>query len=347
MTEARWTSSAAARDRRNRTRMTAHMKAAVCRRYGPPDVVTVENWPRPVPGRADVLIRVRAATVSSADWRVRSRSMPYGFGVAGRLAFGITAPRQPILGSDLAGDIVAIGAAVHDLAVGDAVVAFAGARLGAHAEYRCMRADAVIVRKPPTLSYATAAALAFGGIMALDFFRRGALRAGDSVLINGASGAVGSAMVQLAVAAGAEVTAVCSGANAEAMQQLGAAHVIDYTRVDFVGEGRRYDVIADTVGNAPYSRVRRVLTSHGRLLLVLATLPEMLRAPWVNTTSRHRLVAGPAAERVDDLRTLVDMAMDGRFIPLIDSRFTLDEVAAAHARVETKRKRGSVVLTCS
>jgi len=324
--------------------MRSQMKAAVCRQYGPPVVVTIENWPMPVPGPHEVLIRVRAFTVSTADWRVRCCSMPYGFGIAGRLAFGITGPRQPILGSDLAGDIVEIGAAVHNFAVGDAVVAFAGATLRAHAEYCCMRADAVIVRKPPTLSYVTAAAIPFGGMTALDFFRRGKLRTGDRVLINGASGTVGSAMVQLAVAAGAEVTAVCSGANAEAMQQLGAAHVVDYTRVDFAGEGTHYDVIADTVGNAPYARVRHVLTSHGRLLLVLASLPEMLCAPWVNTATRHRLVAGPAAERVDHLRTLVDMAVDGRFTPLIDSRFTLDEIVAAHARVETHRKRGSVVV---
>lgn len=322
------------------------MKAAVCRQYGPPGVVTIEQRPTPIPGPRDVLIRVRASTVSTADWRVRSQTMPYGFGLAGRLAFGIAAPRQPILGSELAGDIVAIGANVHDFAVGDAVVAFTGASLGAHAEYRVLHADAVMVRKPPTLSYATAAALGFGGTTALDFFRRGALRSGDRILINGASGTVGSAMVQLAVHAGAEVTAVCSGVNAEAMQQLGAAHVVDYTRVDFAGQATRYDVIADTVGNAPYSRVRHVLSSHGRLLMVLATLPEMLRAPWVNSTSPHRLVAGPAAERVDDLRTLADMAVDGRFTPLIDSSFTLDDIAAAHARVETKRKRGSVVVTC-
>lgn len=308
-------------------------------------MVTIENRPTPVPGPHDVLIRVRASTVTSADWRIRSQRMPYGFGIAGRLAFGISSLRQPILGSELAGDIVEVGAAVHNFAVGDAVVAFSGAKMGAHAEYRCLRADAVIVRKPPTLSYETAAALPFGGTSALDFFRRGALRAGDRVLINGASGAVGSAMVQLAVAAGVEVTAVCSGANAEAMQQLGAAHVVDYTRVDFAGEHKAYDVIADAVGNAPYARVHRVLTSHGRLLLVLATLPEMLRAPLVNATSRHRLVAGPAAERVDDVRTLVEMAVDGRFTPLIDSRFRFDEIAAAHARVETGRKRGSVVIT--
>jgi NADPH:quinone reductase-like Zn-dependent oxidoreductase len=209
-----------------------------------------------------------------------------------------------------------------------------------------MRADAAIVRKAPTLSYETAAALAFGGTTTLDFFRRAQLRRGERVLINGASGAVGSAMVQIAVATGAEVTAVCSGANAAIIQQLGAAEVVDYTRVDFANDSKRYDVIADTVGNAPYSRVRHLLTPQGRLLMVLATLPDMLRAPLVNATSRHRLVAGPAAERADDLRTLVDMAVDGRFTPLIDSRFTLDEIAAAHARVESGRKRGNVVVVC-
>lgn len=320
------------------------MKAAVVRRYGPPHVVQIEQVPQPVPGPHEVLIRVRAATVSSADWRLRSLSMPYGFGLAGRLVFGVTAPRQLILGSELSGDVVAVGASVHNFALGDAVVAFPGAKLGAHAEYCCMNANAAMVRKSEALSYTSAAALAFGGTTALDFFRRGALQAGESALINGASGTVGSAMVQLAVAAGARVTAVCSGPNVELMHQLGATRVVDYTKADFASEGIRYDVIADTVGNAPYSRVHHALTPRGRLLLVLATLPEMLRAPWVNHTSQRRLVAGPAAERVEDLRTLVAMAADGRFTPLIDSSFSLDEIASAHARVETNRKRGSVVV---
>ena len=320
------------------------MKAAVVRRYGPPPVVKIEHIPRPVPGPNEVLIRVRASTVSSADWRIRSLSMPYGFGLAGRLAMGVTAPRQIILGSECSGDVVSVGASVRNFTVGDAVVAFPGVKLGAHAEYCCMNANAAIVRKPDALSYTSAAALAFGGTTALDFFRRGALQAGESVLVNGASGTVGSAMVQLAVAAGARVTAVCSGANVELIQQLGATRVVDYTQADFASECIRYDVIADTVGNAPYSRVHDALTPGGRLLMVLATLPEMLRAPWVNRTSQHCMVAGPAAERVEDLHTLVAMAADGRFTPLIDSIFSLDEIASAHARVETKKKRGSVLV---
>ena len=320
------------------------MKAAVYRRYGPPEVVKVEHVPRPIPGPNDLLIRVRASTVSSADWRIRSLSMPRGFGFVSRLVFGISAPRQQILGTELAGDIVSVGAAVRNFAVGDAVIAFRGAKLGAHAEYCCISADALVVKKPEALSYRTAAALAFGGTTALDFFRRAKLREGERVLINGGSGAVGSAMLQIAVALGAEVTVVCSEANREYVQRLGAKRVVDYTSSDFASEGLRYDVIVDTVGNAPYSRVREALTPDGRLLLVLATLPQLLHAPWVDLTTKHRVYAGPVAERLDDLHTLVEMAVAGQFTPLIDCCLPLKLIAAAHARVDSGRKRGSVVV---
>lgn len=320
------------------------MNAAVCRRYGPPDVVTIEAVETPVPGPRDVLIRVRATTVSSADWRIRSRSMPYGFAAFGRLAFGLRAPRQPILGSELSGDVVAVGSAVQQFAPGDAVIAFPGIKLGAHAEYCCVPEQGPIVKKPPQLSYEHAAALAFAGTTAIDFLRRAKVRAGDHILVNGASGAVGSAMVQVAVDAGAHVTAVCSAGNASLVSALGAARVIDYTRTDFTGEGIRYDVIADTVGNAPYARSRRALSDGGRLLLVLATLPELVRAPWVTLTTLHRVIAGPAGERIADLRAIVHMAETGRFTPLIDSCLPFSEIVQAHARVESGRKRGSVVV---
>ncbi len=322
----------------------SHMKAAVYRRYGPPSVVVVEDVPRPTPGPNDLLIRVRATTVSSADWRIRSLNVPRGFGFVSRLVFGISAPRQQILGSELAGDIVSVGPAVRNFAVGDAVIAFRGAKLGAHAEYCCIDADSLVVKKPELLSYHAAAALAFGGSTALDFFRRGKLRAGERVLINGGSGTVGSAMLQIAVAFGAEVTVVCSDANRECMQQLGAMRVVDYASSDFASEGVRYDVIVDTVGNAPYKRVREALTEGGRLLLVLATLPQLLHAPWVDLTTKHRVYAGPAAEQLHDLHTLVAMAAAGQFTPLIDRCVPLDQIVAAHARVESGRKRGSIVV---
>lgn len=270
--------------------------------------------------------------------------VPRGFGLLSRLVFGLSAPRQRILGSELAGDIVSVGASVRDFAVGDAVIAVPGTKLGAHAEYCCIGADALVVKKPDALSYRTAAALAFGGSTALDFFRRAELRAGERVLINGGSGTVGSAMLQIAAARGAEVTVVCSDANRECMQQLGATRVVDYTICDFASEGVRYDLIVDTVGNAPYSRAREALTAGGRLLLVLATLPQLLHAPWVDLSTKHRVYAGPAAERLSDLQALVEMAVAGQFTPLIDCCFPLDQIVAAHARVESGRKRGSVVI---
>jgi NADPH:quinone reductase-like Zn-dependent oxidoreductase len=320
------------------------MNVAVCRRYGPPDCVTIETAELPAPGPRDVLIRVRATTVSSADWRIRSLSMPHGFGAVGRLAFGLRAPRQPILGSELAGDVAAVGSAVRRFGVGDAVIAFPGIRLGAHAEYVCMTEHSALVHKPQHIPFEHAAALAFGGITALDFLRRATLRAGERVLVNGASGTVGSAMVQVAVDAGAEVTAVASGCNAGLLHTLGATRVIDYHQTDFAAEGERYDVIVDTVGNAPYARAKHALREHGRLLLVLATLPEMLRAPWVTLTTGHRVIAGPAAERLDDLHTIVRMAAENRFTPLIDCCVPFQQIAQAHARVESGRKRGSVVV---
>lgn len=320
------------------------MKAAVYRRYGPPEVVTVEDVPRPAPGPNDVLIRVRASTVSSADWRMRSLSMPRGFGVLGRLAFGLRAPRCTILGSELSGDVVAVGSAVRRFSVGDAVIAYPGLKLGAHAEYCCLPENGALVLKPQHVSYEHAAALAFGGITALDFFRRARLSADDTVLINGASGTVGSAMVQVAVDAGAEVTAVCSAGNAEIIAKLGAVRVIDYNHIDFAAEGVRYDVIVDTAGTAPFARARHALTKQGRLLLVLATLPELLRAPYITLTSGHRVIAGPAAERLDDLQTIVRMASEGRFTPLIDQCLPFSAIADAHRRVASGRKRGSVVV---
>lgn len=322
-----------------------HMRAAVYRRYGAPEVVSIEDVPTPRLGPNDLLVRVRATTVSTADWRLRSLTMPRGFGLLGRLALGVKGPRTLILGGELAGDVAAIGAAVTNFAVGDAVIACTGSKLGAHAEYCRIKADGVVVPKPQLLTYQSAAAIGFGGITALDFFRRGALRSGQKVLINGASGTVGSAMVQVAVAAGAEVTAVCSDANAALMRNLGAAHVVDYTTADFAAQGVRYHLIADTVGNASYERVRQALTPRGKVLAVLATLPEMLRAPWVALTTPHRMVGGPTVERVEDLRTLVSMAATGRFTPLIDCCLPLDEIVSAHARVESGRKRGSVVVT--
>src|SRR5688572_12801194 len=209
------------------------MKAAVYERYGPPDVVELKEVEKPTPKDSEVLIRIRATTVTSADWRARSLHMPAGFGLMGRLFFGVSKPRQPILGTELAGDIESVGKDVGKFKVGDKVFAFSGASMGCHAEYKCMPEDGAVALKPPNLTYDEAAAISFGGTTALAFFRRGKLQSGERVLVNGASGGVGTAAVQLATHSGAYVTGVCSTSNVELVRSLGATHVIDYTKEDF------------------------------------------------------------------------------------------------------------------
>jgi len=321
------------------------VKAAVYHRYGPPDVVAIEHVPDPTPKDDEVLIRVRATTVTSGDHRVRSLELPRGFGAIGRVVLGVAGPRQKILGSEAAGVLEAVGRAVTDWRPGEEVLAFAGIGMGCHAELKCMKASGALARKPSGLSFEDAAALPFGGTTALEFLRKGEVKPGERVLVNGASGAVGSAAVQLAKHLGAHVTGVCSGANAELVRSLGADEVIDYTKQDWSAPRARYHAIVDTVGTAPFSRSQRALEPGGRLLLVLAGLPEMLEGAWGSMTTDKKVISGPAAERAEDLRTLLDLAERGVLKPVIDSRYSLERIAEAHARVDSQRKRGSVVIT--
>ncbi|MEX1211796.1 MAG: NAD(P)-dependent alcohol dehydrogenase, partial [Balneolaceae bacterium] len=222
---------------------------------------------------------------------------------------------------------------------------FSGAAMGCYVEYKCMPEDGAVALKPANLTYDEAAALSFGGTTALDFFKRGNLQSGDNVLINGASGGVGTAAVQLAKHFGAEVTGVCSTTNIELVKSLGADHVIDYTKEDFTENGRTYDIIVDTAGTAPYSRIKHSLKDGGRLLLVLGGLPQMLQIPWVWMTSNKKIIAGPASERVEDLHLLAKLAETGEFKPVIDRRYPFEQMVEAHRYVDTGRKKGNVVIT--
>ena len=320
------------------------MKAVVAERYGPPEVLQIRELATPTPKDDEILIRILVTTVSSADWRIRSQTVPAGFGLIMRLVFGLRKPRQPVLGSELAGVVAAVGARVSRFRVGERVFAFSDTRLGCHAEYLCLPQDGLVVATPPALSDETAAALCFGGTTALDFLRRARVRPGERLLVNGASGAVGTAVVQLARHAGAEVTGVCSTANLDLVRRLGAAHVIDHTRDDFSRNGITYDVIVDTVGNAPFARCRRSLKPGGRLLLVLAGLPDMLRGVWVSLTSDRSVIAGPATVKVDDLHQLAALAETGAFQPVIDRIYSFEQIVAAHRYVDTGRKKGNVII---
>lgn len=321
------------------------MKAIVYERYGSPDVLELKEVAKPTPRDNEVLIKTHATTVTSGDWRVRSLNVPLGFGLISRLFFGVFRPRQPILGTELAGEVESVGKGVKKFKIGDQVFAFTGASMGCHAEYKCMPEDGAVALKPANLTYDEAAAISFGGTTALDFLRRGKLQRGEKVLVNGASGAVGTAAVQLARCFGADVTGVCSAANVELVRSLGASHVIDYTKEDFTKNGETYDVIVDTAGTAPFSRSKGSLRERGRLLLVLGRLPDMLQIPWVSLTSSKKIIAGPASERAEDLRFLAELAETGKFKPVIGRRYPFEQIAEAHRYVDTGHKRGNVVIT--
>lgn len=320
------------------------MKSAVCTRYGDPGVVVITERPLPTLKANELLVRVCASTVSSADWRIRSLTLPRGFGTLARAAFGLFSPRQPVLGTELSGEVVLVGSAVTRFKPGELVFAFTGAGLGCHQEYRCLAEDGAVALKPHNLSHAQAAALSFGGATMLDFYRRAGLKVGHRVLVNGASGTVGTAAVQLARHCGAHVTGVCSRQHAGLVRAIGAERVLDRATEDFAVESVRYDMIIDTVGTAPHARCAPVLSPGGCLLLVLGSLSQILLAPWHGWRGGHRVIAGPATGRPEYIRSLRELALIGAFTPVIDSTWSFGQIRQAHARVDQGSKCGSVVL---
>lgn len=322
------------------------MRAALVTRYGSPEVVQIGEMPRPVPKPGELLVRVRAATVSSGDARVRSAAVPPGFRLLMRLAMGIRGPRQPVLGLELSGVVAAVGEGVTRFRVGDPVIAYPGASMRAHADYVTIAENGSVIAKPEHLDFEQAAALCFGGLTAHHYLITTArLQPGERVLILGASGAVGLAAVQIARHRGAVVTAVCSGANAELVRDAGAERVIDYAKEDFTRNGQTYDVIMDCIGVTSYGQCRGSLARGGRLLRVVASLAGTIVAPLQGRKAGHRVFAPVVPGCVEDMQTLAEMSRTGAFRPVIDSRYPFERIADAHARVDSHRKRGSVVVT--
>jgi NADPH:quinone reductase-like Zn-dependent oxidoreductase len=324
------------------------MRAAVCERYGPPEVVKVKELPKPVPGDNEVLIRSHASTVDIADVRIRAMRVPRGFGLPARLSMGLFKPKQPIFGMVLAGEIEAVGKDVTRFKVGDKVFGTSGFDFGCHAEYRALPESGALAPMPEGLSYGEAAALCFGAITAITFFRCGKLLKGERLLVNGASGAVGTAAVQIAKHhIGAEVIGVCSGGNAEFVRSLGADEVIDYTKQDFTKGGETYDAIMDMVGNAPFSRVKHLLGADGRVFMVIGNLWQMIQAGSNKRIINGEEDGGAKTLTADVIRSIAEMAEKGVLKPVIDRTYPLEEIAAAHAHVDGGHKRGNVVLTLS
>lgn len=319
------------------------MRAWVATAYGGPEVLALRDLPMPAPRPGEILIRVQATTVSSGDRRIRALDLPPGMVLAGRFALGLRRPRRPVLGAELTGVVAAVGAGVARFAPGAAVIAFPGMRQGAHAEFCRMRADGMVVPRPDDMPLETAAALGFGGTTARDYLRRARLRAGERVLVIGASGTVGAALVQLAAADGAIVTAVTSTANLGLARASGAAETIDYTERDIAAGPGRWDIVADAVGALDFRRALPILADGGRYLAIAGGLGDLL----ARSRNGRRCIAGPAAERQDDLAALTRLAHRGVLRPPIDAVFPFESLPEAHARADTGRKRGSLVVRAS
>jgi len=314
------------------------MRAATIDRYGPPEVVQVGEVDDPRPGRDEVLVRVRAAAVSSGDARIRAARFPPGFGVPARLALGLRRPRRSILGGAFAGEVVALGAGVEDgeFAPGTLVAGMSGVRLGAHAELMAVPARR-LVPVPDGVDADRAAGVLFGGTTAMWFLEeRATVTPGAAVLVNGASGAVGTVAVGLAARAGATVTAVTSR-NADLVRRLGATHVVDHTTTSVTDLDERYDVVFDTVGNLTIRTGRPLLRDGGRLLLAVASLGDMARA-------RGDVRAGTSPERAETFARLLSLVAAGDVEVVVESTFALDDIVAAHRVVDSGHKVGNVLV---
>lgn len=319
------------------------MKAALCQAYGPPEVVRLSALPDPAPAPDEVLIRVRASTVASADHRIRALDLPPGFRLMGRLALGFRRPRRAILGTDLSGIVQIAGRDVTGFEPGQPVIAMPGWRMGAHAEFLVMKARAAIAPKPAALDFAEAAALCFGGTTALYFLRdRAGLQAGESLLITGAGGAVGSAAAQIARAWGAHVTGLAGHGKLAALQGLGFDDLIAAS--DGAQITRRWDVILDCAGIAGARQARDWLKPGGRLCLLQAGPGQMLGGLILRPGQGRRVLTGAAPERAGDLQILARMADAGQLRPLIGARMPFDSIVAAHHLVSGGHKLGNIVI---
>jgi NADPH:quinone reductase-like Zn-dependent oxidoreductase len=294
---------------------------------------------------SDLLIRIRAATVSTADWRLRSLEGPRGFKLLLQMMLGFSRPRYRCLGTDLAGEVVAVGSKVRKFRVGDRIVAHQGIRLGGHAQFAVLPETSAITSLPSSVSYAEGAAVCFGGSTALCFLRdKGKVTTGHHVLVVGGAGAVGSAAIQIAKAVGARVSAVVSQAKVELVTRLGADAVIDYQHQNWWEGAVKYDVILDTIGVADYAKARKVLASGGRLLAVVADLATTLKSVWINATQTEKFFVGSISESAQILKELLDYVQNGKFRPIISQKFRLEDIVHAHEVVDSGHKVGNVVV---
>jgi NADPH:quinone reductase-like Zn-dependent oxidoreductase len=324
------------------------MKAIVCTKFGPPDVLQLQEVAKPAPKDHEVLIRIYATTVTAADCELRGLKVPLAFRLPLRIYLGRIRPGPMILGQELAGEIEAVGKAVTRFRKGDQVFGWSGLRLGAYAEYTCLPEDGVLAIKPSNMTYEEAAVLPVGGLDAVYFLRKGTIQSGNKVLINGAGGSIGTFAVQLARYFGADVTAVDSTGKLDMLRSIGADQVIDYTQEDFTKSGESYDVIFDVVGKSSFTRSVRSLTPNGRYLFGNARLSQQIRGQWMSRRSSKQVIlwkARAASEYTEDFKFLTELIEAGKIQAVIDRCYPLEQMAEAHRYVDTGQKKGNVVIT--
>jgi len=323
------------------------MKAILHTKYGPADELQLKEVPQPVPKENEILIKIHATTVTTSDCNVRNSTFtPKLFLLPMRMQLGLTKPKINVLGIDLAGEVEAVGVNVKRFKEGDQVFGTPDIAMGAHAEYICLPEDGVLTDKPANLTHEQAAAIPLAGNTALYFIRDvGNIKAGDRILINGASGGIGTFAVQLAKYYGAEVIGVCSTTNVEMVKSIGADKVIDYTKEDFAQSGEKYDLIFDVVGKTTYPRCVNSLKEKGLFLSTLPTLAIILQSIRTSMIGGKQVKFGDAVPKIENLIFLKELAEAGKLKPVIDRRYPLEGTPEAFKYVETGHKKGNVVIT--
>jgi len=315
------------------------MKAIEYTKYGSPEVLQLTELEKPNPKDNEVRIKGYATGVSSGDVHLRAAD-PF----AVRLFFGLTRPKIKILGGVVAGEVDAVGTGVKRFKKGDRIYGSTGMQFGAYAEYVCLPENGTLGVMPANITFEEAASIPFGGNTALYFLKKANIKPGQKVLIYGASGAVGSAAVQLAKYFGAQVTGVCSTSNIDVVKSLGADRVIDYTKQDFTTLGVTYDVIFDTVGKSPFAGSLTSLSENGYYLMAAAGLSQMIKGAWASMTGSKKVVSGIMKETAEDVNFFKELVETGKFKPIIDKTYPLEQIAVAHRYVDKGHKKGNVVI---
>ncbi|MFV2046176.1 NAD(P)-dependent alcohol dehydrogenase [Metabacillus sp. YM-086] len=320
------------------------MKAIVYSRYGPPDVLEVKQVKKPIPKDNEILVKVKATTVTVADIRSRSFTVPPAFWLPARITLGLRQPKKEILGMELAGEVELIGRNVKKFKKGDQVFAATLTDFGAYAEYKCLKEDGPVAIKPSNISFGEAAAIPIGARTALYFLRKAGIKSGHDVLVYGASGSVGSYAVQIAKYLGANVTGVCSTSNLELVKSLGADKVIDYTAEDFANIDETYDVIFEAVNKSSFSVCIKLLKKNGTYINVTDPLPNAQMLWTKMTTNKKLLLSRNSPESSEALNFLKELVEMGKLKVLVDRYYSFDEIVEAHRYVEKGHKKGNVVI---